>query len=60
MNSLYEEKTPQRYTMKSSFHSSFLTLVIASGIPKGEISLDNNSTLKDNDTRSTIFRIFSN
>lgn len=54
------KKKPQQHTMKSSFYSSFLMLVKASSIPQPEISLVNNSTLKDNDTRFTIFRIFSN
>lgn len=45
--------------MKLNFYSSFLILVIASSIPKGEISLVNNSTLKGNDTIFLLFLVFS-
>lgn len=56
---IFKKKHPNQYTMKLNFYSYSLILVIASSIPKGEISLVSNSTLKGNDTIFTIFRVFS-
>lgn len=52
-----KETHPKQYTMKLHFYSS-LILVIASSIPKGEITLVNNSTLKGNDTIFLLFLEF--
>lgn len=53
-----KEKHPKQYTMKFNFYSSFLILVIASSIPKGEISLVSNTTLKDNNIMFLLFLEF--